>query len=54
MSPQHGFWRGNKALTTPVLSHGLPIAAVDRAESKQVWSTGHACLVARRAAQSPA
>lgn len=32
----------------------LPIAEVDRAESKQVWSTGHARLVAGRAAQSPA
>lgn len=45
--------QGNKALTIPVLSHSLPTAAVDRAESKQVWSTGHARLVARRAAQSP-
>jgi hypothetical protein len=45
--------QGNQALTIPVISHSLPTAAVDRAESKQVWSTGHACLVARRAAQSP-
>lgn len=35
-------------------SHILPIVAVDRALSKQVWGTGHACVVAGRAAQSPA